>query len=85
MTILLSDRSQIESSIPPQFHMTSTNRSIKITQAKAQLQQLKEQLDQLWEQCTAALFANTDPDLMATKLQELSSHRKTIMKSLNND
>ena len=60
----------------------------KITQAKAELQPLKEQLDQLWEHYTAALIANIDPELiqiMAAKLQELSSQRKTIMDGIKND
>jgi len=64
------------------------NRSSKITQAKAELQPLKEQLDQLWEQYTEALVANNDPELiqiMAAKLQELSSQRKTIMDGIKND
>ena len=62
--------------------------TLKITQAKAELQPLTEQLDQLWEQYTAALIANTDPELiqiMAAKLQELSSQRKTVMNGITND
>ena len=64
------------------------NRPSKITKAKAELQPLKEQLDQLWDQYTAALIANTDPELiqrMAAKLQELSSQCKTIMNGIKND
>ena len=64
------------------------NRSLKITQAKAELQPLKEQLDHLWEQYTSILVSNNDPDLIqciAIKLQELSSKRQTIMNGIKND
>lgn len=72
-------------------HLTNSTpmtRASKITQAKTELQPLKEQLDQLWEQYTAALIANTGPDLiqlLALKLQELSSQRKTVMNGITND